>query len=108
MRPRAGYTVQEILDQMLQNSSFCIIVMTGEDRMADGQLRARQNVIHETGLCQRHFGLKRALILLESGTEMFSNLQGVQYIRYPKGRIQQTFGEVVATINREFPGATGS
>jgi hypothetical protein len=40
--------------------------------------------------------------MLEEGTEEFSNVQGVQQIRFSKGKIKETFGEVLATLRREF------
>ena len=70
--------------------------------MADGTMRARQNVIHETGLFQGRLGFSRAIVMLEEGAEEFSNVQGVQQIRFAKGNIKETFGEVLATLRREF------
>jgi predicted nucleotide-binding protein len=102
---RAGHAIRDILEKLLVASSFAILVMTGEDQTADGTMRARQNVIHEAGLFQGKLGFHRAIVLLEDGTEDFSNLQGIETIRFGKGKIVETFGEVVATIRREFPSA---
>lgn len=90
---------------MLAKSAFALLVMTGEDEMVDGGTRARQNVVHETGLFQGRLGFHRAVVLLEEGTEEFSNIHGIEQIRFSKGNIKETFGEVLATIRREFPGA---
>ena len=76
--------------------------MTGEDTMEDGTVRARQNVIHETGLFQGRLGFTKAIVLKEAGTEEFSNLHGVNQIRYSKGNIKETFGDVLAVLKREF------
>ncbi len=99
---RAGHAVRDILEEMLDESSFALLVMTGEDRTRIGRFRARQNVVHEAGLFQGHLGFSRAIILREKGTEEFSNLAGLQEIRFPKGRIAETFGEVLAVLKREF------
>ena len=99
---RAGHTIRDILEEMLGKSSFAISVMTGEDQMHDKKLRARQNVIHEAGLFQGYLGFSRAIILLEKGTEEFSNIHGINQIRYSKGNIKETFGEILATLKREF------
>ncbi|GGK56313.1 TIR domain-containing protein [Rufibacter glacialis] len=99
---RAGHTIRDILDDMLAKSSFAILVMTGEDEMVDGKITARPNVIHETGLFQGKLGFSRAIVLLEEGTEEFSNLYGIQQIRFSKGKIRETFGDVLSTIKREF------
>ena len=59
-------------------------------------------MIHEAGLFQGHLGFNRAIILLEEGTEEFSNIQGIEQIRFGKKNIKETFGEVLATLRREF------
>lgn len=99
---RAGHTIRDILEEMVDKSSFAILVMTGEDEQADGVLRARQNVIHEAGLFQGRLGFARAILLLEAGVDEFSNVAGVQHIRFSKGNIKETFGEILATLRREF------
>jgi predicted nucleotide-binding protein len=86
---------------MLDELSFAILVLTGEDRAEDRILRARQNVIHEAGLFQDQLGFIRAIILLKEGTENYSNIQVNHQIRYSKDNIKETFGEVIATLNRE-------
>lgn len=99
---RAGHTIRDIIAEMLKTSSFAILVMTGEDTMEDGTVRARQNVIHETGLFQGRLGFSKAIVLKEDGTEEFSNIHGVHQVRYSKGNIKETFGEVLAVLRREF------
>lgn len=102
---RAGHAIRDILEEMLGKTSFAILVMTGEDRTEDGEMRARQNVVHELGLFQGRLGFTKAIVLLEEGTEEFSNIHGINQIRYGKGNIKETFGEVLATLRREFGGS---
>lgn len=99
---RAGHAIRDIIVELLGKSSFAILVMTGEDDMADGTIRARQNVIHEIGLFQGRLGFTKAIVLKEDGTEEFSNIHGVHQIRYSRGNIKETFGDVLATLNKEF------
>jgi hypothetical protein len=99
---RAGHTIRDILEEMLEESSCAFLVLTGEDETSDGRLLARQNVIHETGLFQGHLGFSRAIVLLEDGAVEFSNLAGIQQIRFAKSNIKETFGEVLAVLRREF------
>lgn len=99
---RAGHAIRDILEEMLENSSFALLVLTGEDETTDHKLRARQNVIHEAGLFQGRLSFSRAIMLLEEGTEEFSNVAGIQQIQFTKGNIKETFGEVLATLKREF------
>lgn len=99
--PRAGLSVKEVLQRMLEEAAFALLVLTGEDIRNDGEAHARENVIHELGLFQGKLGFTRAVILLEDGVTEFSNILGVNQIRFTKGRIRETFGDVVATLGRE-------
>jgi hypothetical protein len=98
---RAGHAIRDILEEMLDKTSFAILVMTGEDKTEDGEMHARQNVVHELGLFQGRLGFTKAIVLLEEGTEEFSNIHGINQIRYRKGNIKETFGDVLATLRRE-------
>jgi len=99
--PRAGLSVKEVLETMLNESSFAVLVLTGEDITTYGELHARENVIHELGLFQGKLGFRRAIALLEEGVHEFSNIFGLNQIRFSKGNILETFGDVLATIKRE-------
>jgi len=87
---------------MLESSSFAILAMTGEIASRSGKKLPRLNVVHEAGLFQGKLGFSRAIILLEKRVKVFSNLDGVQIIPFKKGCIETTFGDVLATIKREF------
>lgn len=99
---RAGHGIRDILEDMLNESSFAILVMTGEDVTIENELHPRLNVVHELGLFQGRLGFSRAIALLEEGTKEFSNIHGVQQIRFSKGNIKEAFGHVLATLSREF------
>ncbi len=99
---RAGHGIRDILEDMVSESSFALLVMTAEDEQPDGSFRCRQNVVHEAGLFQGRLGFARAIILLEEGVEKFSNLDGIQYIPFATGNIKESYGEVLATLRREF------
>lgn len=99
---RAGHAIRDILDEMVRKSAFAILVMTGEDETIDHELLPRLNVVHELGLFQGSLGFSRAIMLLEEGTKEFSNMEGIHQIRFTKDNIRETFGDVLATIDREF------
>lgn len=100
---RAGHTIRDILESMMKNSSFAVLVMTAEDEQESGSQRARQNVVHETGLFQGTLGFDRAIVVIEESVEPFSNLQGIHQLRFGAGGIKEIFGDVLATAEREFP-----
>jgi predicted nucleotide-binding protein len=99
---RSGHAIRDILGDMMNKSSFALLVLTGEDEQASGVQNPRLNVVHETGLFQGRLGFNRAVVLLEDGCEVFSNIQGIEQIRFSKGNIKETFGEILATLRREF------
>ena len=99
---RAGHAIRDILQEMMSKSAFALLVLTCDDNVGDGKYRARQNVVHETGLFQGRLGFSRAIVLSEDGVEEFSNIAGIHQIRFSKGKIRECFGDVIATIRREF------
>lgn len=99
---RSGQSIRRIMENMLSSSSFALLILTGEDGTSDGDVRARQNVVHELGLFQGKLGFDRAIAVVEEGVEVFSNLDGVQQIRYDRGNVRSTYGEILATLRREF------
>jgi predicted nucleotide-binding protein len=97
----AGYSTKERLEQMLETSSFALLVMTGEDNRIDGSSHARDNVVHEVGLFQGRYGFSRAIVLLEEGCAEFSNIQGLVQIRFPQGNILAASEDIRRVLERE-------
>jgi predicted nucleotide-binding protein len=97
----AGLTAKERLEQMLDNACFAFLVMTAEDEHADGSRHARENVIHEIGLFQGRLGFSRAIVLLEDGCQEFSNIHGIQQIRFKKGDLHAKREDIRHVLERE-------
>lgn len=91
---RTSETIVNILEQFLDEASFAILIMTAEDETSEGNIRARQNVIHEAGLFQGRLGFDKVVILKQSETEEFSNISGLQYIPFSGDNIEQCFYEL--------------
>jgi hypothetical protein len=66
-------------------------------------MRAKSRRFTLKPLRDNALGFSRAIVLLEQGTEEFSNLHGIQQIRFAKGNVRETFGDVLAALRREFP-----
>lgn len=96
--PKGGLTIKEVLESMLKKSSIGFLILTGDDVDNYGEVHARENVIHELGLFQGRLGFRRAIILKEDNVKEFSNIHGFNQIRFSKGNIKETFGEVLAVI----------
>ena len=86
---------------MLDQSAIAFLLMTAEDELADGSLRARQNVIHEVGLFQGRLGFSKAIVILEDECEEFSNIQGLGQIRFSVGKISACYEEIRMVLERE-------
>lgn len=98
---RVGESMVPILEAMLAQAAFAVLVLTAEDETADGGKRARQNVIHEAGLFQGRLGFKRAVLLVQDGVEEFTNAAGLQHIRFSEENIEQGFYELQRVLRRE-------
>ena len=98
---RAGKSIVPILEDMLDKATFAILILTAEDETKDGKMRARQNVIHEAGLFQGRLGFEKAILLLQNGSENFTNVDGLQYIGFSDENIEQTFYELQRVLKRE-------
>lgn len=96
-----GESIVGILEKMLEQVDFAILILTAEDETAIGSRRARQNVIHEAGLFQGKLGFRRAVLLKQDGLEEFTNVDGLQYIGFSGDKIDQTFFELQRVLKRE-------
>lgn len=97
---RLGESVKETLERMLYKCNFAILLHTAEDEQRDGAMRARQNVVHETGLFQGRLGFPRAVIIREEKCEPFTNVDGINETRFGQS-IREIFGDVLLAIRRE-------
>ena len=99
--PRAGESIVTILEQLLNEANFAVLILTAEDETGSGNKRARQNVVHEAGLFQGRLGFNKAILLVQEGLEEFSNVAGLQHIPFSGDRIDQTFHELQRVLGRE-------
>ncbi len=80
--------------EMLQGSELAVAVMSGEERLPDGRVLPRANVVHEIGLSQGLYGIERVIILREEGVECFSNMSGIVYVQFRRGNLGAAFNEL--------------
>lgn len=98
---RAGDSIVPVLEKMLGQATFALLVLTAEDEGATGAKRARQNVVHEAGLFQGRLGFRRAVLLVQDGVEGFSNVAGLQHLPFAGENVEQTFYELRRVLQRE-------
>jgi predicted nucleotide-binding protein len=89
-----GRTIIEKLEEEADDCDYAIIIMTAEDEMADGSLRARQNIVHEIGFFQGKYGRNKVLVLSQDKIEEFSNIAGIVYESFIGDNIQSTFERI--------------
>jgi hypothetical protein len=99
--PIAGMSVVERLETLLEKVGFAFLILTAEDEHADNSMHARENVIHEAGLFQGKLGFRRAILLVEEGCAEFTNISGLQTIRFPRGDIMAKSEEIRRVLKRE-------
>lgn len=91
----AGKLVTTRWQEMLSSARVAFAVMTPDDPSADVAVkRARQNVIHEIGLCHARLGIADTIVLIAKGVEEFSNIAGVLYVPFRKGKLEKEEGKI--------------
>lgn len=90
-QPNLGRTQLEKLLDTADRCDSAVIVMTGDDVTDHGEARVRENVMHEIGYFQGRYGRGRVIFLYEEGVNVPSNLAGVVYSPFPKGRVSACF-----------------
>jgi predicted nucleotide-binding protein len=83
-----GIVVTDRWRNMLDRARFAIALMTPDDILEKGGKRARQNVLHEIGLCHARLGLLRTAILVDEETEKFSNIGGLNTMSFKSGELK--------------------
>ena len=98
---RTGHSIVLVLEKILDQATFAVLVFTAEAETEEGRERARQNVVHEAGLFQGRLGFSKAVLLVQDGVEAFTNIAGLQYIPFSDDRVEQTFYELQRVLKRE-------
>lgn len=80
--PDNSRTIIEKLTDDRHIPDYVIALMSPDDLLSNGSLRARQNVIFELGYYLCKLGRKKVRMLLKGDPEIPSDLQGVLYTRY--------------------------
>lgn len=96
-----GMGIKERLKEMLNEANFAFLVMTAEDEHGDSKLHARPNVVHEIGLFQGKVGFEKAIILKADNCEIFSNIDGLTRLDFPKNKIESLFEKIRCVLERE-------
>jgi Predicted nucleotide-binding protein containing TIR-like domain len=102
-QPSQGRFVLQKLDEESEKCNYAVVVMTGDDRVGDDEVRVRENVMHEIGFFQGRFGIKRVCLLYEKDVNVPANISGLVYASFPKGHINAAFVDLRRDIEAAFP-----
>jgi sugar/nucleoside kinase (ribokinase family) len=86
--------VTDALDDLLGRCGFAVCVLTAEDLSADGQWRARQNVVHEVGLFQGRYGFDRVVLLVEEGVGSVPRTAEPFTVTFPRNGVDTVFWQL--------------
>ena len=89
--PNLGRTIIEKLEAGAGGCDSAVIVMTGDDVANDGEVRVRENVMHEIGYFHGRYGRRNVVLLHEEAVNTPTNLAGIAYVPFPKGAIEAGF-----------------
>jgi predicted nucleotide-binding protein len=94
----AGIPISERWKQMASEARFAFALLTRDDQDANGNWLPRLNVAHEIGLCHARLGIESTAILREGDVTVFSNLQGINYLHYETGKLEEKKAEIGAIL----------
>lgn len=97
-QPNLGRTVLQKLNEESSKCKIAIILMTADDLFESGEMRTRENVLHEIGFFQGKLGLDKIVLLHEEGVNIPSNIHGLVYIPFPKDTAEAALGALTREL----------
>lgn len=95
-----GKGILENLENLTAKCFSAIIIITREDEQRSGDVRGRQNVIHELGYCLARYGRENVAVLIEKDTEVPSNILGIHHIPFERDNLGSCFIELSKNIEQ--------
>jgi predicted nucleotide-binding protein len=102
--------IDKFKDEIYYNASCAVAIMSPDDKLDDGNYRARQNVFFELGYCSGVFDsyyeddldAEPIIIIKEKAIDFkdVSDLLGVEYLEYQNGNIEATFHHLAKALNK--------
>jgi len=89
-QPDKGRNILDKLIEESQDACYVIALLSPDDSLANGQLRARQNVIFEIGYFLGKLGKQNIRLLVKDNIEIPSDLQGILYEPFDKSGAWKT------------------
>lgn len=94
----AGKQVKDRLEEMMEGAGWAVLVITARDT-ENGTVSA--NVIHEIGYAQGRLGWEKAIILLQGGCELPSNLSGTVRLEFKDEDVKSVLADLMKALHGE-------
>jgi predicted nucleotide-binding protein len=101
--------IDKFKDEIWYNASCAVAILSPDDKLDNGNYRARQNVFYELGYCSGVFESyydedlenEPVIIIKEKSIDFqdVSDLLGVEYLSYTNGSIESTFNHLRKALN---------
>ena len=87
----AGRQVKDRLEEMMEDAGWAVLVITARDTEYG---TPSGNVIHEIGYAQGRLGWEKAIILLQEGCQLPSNLSGTVRLGFKGENMKSVFADL--------------
>lgn len=97
-------------DAVYYKASCAVAILSPDDKLNDGNFRARQNVFFELGYCSGVFDshypddldVEPVMIIKEQSVNLqdASDLLGIEYLEYTNGNIESTYRHLGKALNK--------
>ena len=91
---RPGDSISKKVEKGIRRCEAFVAIMSADDQMAEGNYRARQNVIYELGYARGVLKKKQIILLVEKSVEVQSDISGLIYIPYKKDSVETVYRQL--------------
>lgn len=97
--PNVGLSLDDKINLLMGIANVGIVIMTGEDKVEKGEVRARQNVIHEIGSLSKLQNISNRIIYLKTDdVTLPSNIKNIAWHRLNPSNLEETYIEIAKEL----------
>lgn len=108
-----GTVIEQLRETVWDEIHAVVVILSGDDKMANAKLRARQNVIFELGYCFAAFDtiededyFDPIIVIKEESVESFASIDGIRFIEYKRGKIKEIKNKLLDALDQIYDGAS--
>ena len=96
--------MHDVISGEVSEKAFAILMVSEDDLRGKDFEQFKLHLLHDLVFFQGRFGLSRAAVAVEGGSESLSQVMCRHRIDYPTGKIKKIFWELLEIIHQEFVG----